>query len=706
MSKGKDSVAKINDEIEKIISEEFTTVLEDGEKTADTISNDGTKKIDRIESIVEDDISSGDTKKIDSIENITSEVFDNGEEVKSIEYLDSLVNDTDISKDKIDSDELDKNINKRKKIILIIVVFLILVVFFCLFTINKRDKVDAEIEKKLSKSEQKEIINNYGEALEEILAVYYQKQNVLLEYKDAVKLVDLDDEVDCEEHEIYEDGSVYLNECSINDEETVYSYGKKQEKKDEPTVTEGDIKVYVNKTSKEATLNLPKYLENYDIYSFNIEEAYSDLTLLSKSKGSYVFYYDNDYNVQMIDFKTGNKILEHVNYKSVLPIKRDDDSYDVDRVAVNINGKWGIYNLTTGGCIIYPKYDNVAFNLNMGVTGPSLCANVLDDNKLVVVYNGAVGVIDYTNDREIIPIIYNGILKSGDYLWATDSKNRGHILDYNGKEYLNGAYNRVYGFVDGRFVLVNDKEDIRLVGVDGQEIYNYGDVKLGEYNFGLGYNNGAVFQFYKPGGGYSECLEIMYNPSEKKGEVKDSSCGGVAKPVLYLYPKKKTKIKISFEHPEYLETTYPKFNGTWEVTANSNGDLRDKNDKYYYGLYWDEKKVHNVDFSTGYYVEDKKAIDFLEGKLEYLGFNEREANEFIMYWLPILEKNKRSLVYFELTEERESYNKIKISPRPDSLLRLVIHIKKVEKEIEIPKQNLTRFKRKGFVVVEWGGTTY
>ena len=32
-----------------------------------------------------------------------------------------------------------------------------------------------------------------------------------------------------------------------------------------------------------------------------------------------------------------------------------------------------------------------------------------------------------------------------------------------------------------------------------------------------------------------------------------------------------------------------------------------------------------------------------------------------MYWLPILEKNKKSLVYFELTEERNSYSKINIT---------------------------------------------
>ena len=69
-----------------------------------------------------------------------------------------------------------------------------------------------------------------------------------------------------------------------------------------------------------------------------------------------------------------------------------------------------------------------------------------------------------------------------------------------------------------------------------------------------------------------------------------------------------------------------------------------------------------------------KRIKYGKEKLEYIGFNDKERNEFITYWLPVLEKNKKSLVYFELTEERESYNKININPKPDTLLRVVIHI--------------------------------
>ena len=241
--------------------------------------------------------------------------------------------------------------------------------------------------------------------------------------------------------------------------------------------------------------------------------------------------------------------------------------------------------------------------------------------------------------------------------------------------------------------------------ISGKVIYDFGDSKdVKGYFYSFEYDGKLLVQFSKNNAG--NCIEYSYDLEKKTGEVNDTECAGVAKPILYLYPEKETDVTVKFSNPEILETTYPKFNGKWEVKAKSNGDLYDKSGKYYYALYWDEKKVHSVDFSEGFYVDKDDAIDFLEKKLSYIGLNDKERNEFIMYWLPVMEKNGKNLVYFELTDERESYNKLLISPKPDSMLRLVIHIKKVDKKVNIPKQSLSKFRRVGFTAVEWGGTTY
>ncbi len=178
------------------------------------------------------------------------------------------------------------------------------------------------------------------------------------------------------------------------------------------------------------------------------------------------------------------------------------------------------------------------------------------------------------------------------------------------------------------------------------------------------------------------------------------------KPVLYLYPEKKTNITVTFDKPELLTTTYPKYINSWKVTAYPDGSLYDKNGKYYYGLYWEAISEFTPSFNEGFYVESKGAINFLEEKLTFVGLSDKERNEFIMYWLPILEKNEKNLVYFELTEERNIHSKLNITPQPDSLLRVFIHVKKVNEKTNIKEQKLTTFERNGFVAVEWGGSTY
>lgn len=180
----------------------------------------------------------------------------------------------------------------------------------------------------------------------------------------------------------------------------------------------------------------------------------------------------------------------------------------------------------------------------------------------------------------------------------------------------------------------------------------------------------------------------------------------VYKPILYLYPEEKAEITVKLKDKENIITSYPKYVDSWSVTAHPDGDLYDKDNKYYYALYWDEKTTFTPSFNEGFYVAKDNAIEFLEEKLSIIGLNDKEKNEFIMYWLPILEKNEKNLIYFELTNERQKNSELIITPAPDSLLRINMHIKKVNKKINIKEQELPTFERKGFTAVEWGGTRH
>ena len=59
------------------------------------------------------------------------------------------------------------------------------------------------------------------------------------------------------------------------------------------------------------------------------------------------------------------------------------------------------------------------------------------------------------------------------------------------------------------------------------------------------------------------------------------------------------------------------------------------------------------------------------------------------------------------TEEYENSVKLEITPTPDNILRVFVVFKGLDEYIEIKEQDLSYFndfERKGFTVVEWGGT--
>ena len=68
-----------------------------------------------------------------------------------------------------------------------------------------------------------------------------------------------------------------------------------------------------------------------------------------------------------------------------------------------------------------------------------------------------------------------------------------------------------------------------------------------------------------------------------------------------------------------------------------------------------------------------------------------------------MQDNKYNLIHFAGKNYTDSA-KLSIDPKEDSMLRVFMVWKKLDKKIEIPEQKIEKFNRKGFAVVEWGGT--
>ena len=177
----------------------------------------------------------------------------------------------------------------------------------------------------------------------------------------------------------------------------------------------------------------------------------------------------------------------------------------------------------------------------------------------------------------------------------------------------------------------------------------------------------------------------------------------LAKPVIYLYPKEEMEVTVRLELDGNLTCTYPAYDEGWTVTARPDGTLTDECGQTYNYLYWEGLSDTEFDFSRGFCVPGGDTAVFLEDALARLGLTRREANEFIVYWLPRMEQNPYNLISFQ-TDAYTGHAVLTVTPEPDSLLRIFMAWKPLEAPVDLPAQDLPVFSRNGFTVAEWGGT--
>jgi hypothetical protein len=178
------------------------------------------------------------------------------------------------------------------------------------------------------------------------------------------------------------------------------------------------------------------------------------------------------------------------------------------------------------------------------------------------------------------------------------------------------------------------------------------------------------------------------------------------KPVIYIYPEKDTMVHVQLNYQGELLHTYPSYpDSGWMVKAQSNGTLWDQKGQEYYALFWEGTPDKELLPSDGFVVSGKETATFLEEQLAFLGLNRREANEFIMYWLPRMEGNAYNFIHFA-SDKYNEMAQLKINPEPETLIRVMMLTKSLKQKIEVPVQDLAplRRERKGFTVVEWGGS--
>ncbi len=184
------------------------------------------------------------------------------------------------------------------------------------------------------------------------------------------------------------------------------------------------------------------------------------------------------------------------------------------------------------------------------------------------------------------------------------------------------------------------------------------------------------------------------------------------KPVIYLYPEKETKIEVDLAIKGDLTFTYPKYNNGWSITALPDGTLKSDNGRTYPYLFWEGESdsinfVRKNEQLEGFLIKTDTIISFLEHQLETIGLNHREQTDFITFWGPRLESKKYALIQFLIDQEYDNIATLKVSPQPSSVKRVYLLYTSLDHpnyNIKLSEPNFSSFDRKGFTLIEWGGS--
>lgn len=177
-----------------------------------------------------------------------------------------------------------------------------------------------------------------------------------------------------------------------------------------------------------------------------------------------------------------------------------------------------------------------------------------------------------------------------------------------------------------------------------------------------------------------------------------AECG---KPVIYLYPRKETPVEVKVG--ANVTVSEPAYGRGWKGVAKPSGQIV-VDGKVYPNLFW-EGIGWGVypQINSGTVVKTAEARATIVSQLEQMNLNSQEINDFLEFWMPKIPNTEYLRISWIYGEEMDELAPLYISPKPDSLIRVFMDFAGLETPIDIEKQVLPKFERRGFTAVEWGG---
>lgn len=454
------------------------------------------------------------TKELDELSNLKEKYI---EENNVKDQLKDIV--------KIEEEKQVKN-NKNKIIIIVCIVSAIVIIMITIFLLLLNKNNEEEPKEKVINY--KEVINKYGNNVKKIVSNLKTDEEGIPSWNAVSNLITYDEyKVECNIHEIYEDGNIYLNECKIDNKKIKYSYGKKQEEVEGKKINiykqiSKDNSIYYNTLESESLVGTItcKTMECEYI------EAYENYVLIKEENQNYIYNYEEDI-LEYGPFDIEKDIL--ISYENTLYalIYNNNNIYNfkTKKSIENLDGSFLApeYGLNTQ--LLY-KYGYVIFknnsinnfiNLRTGNTSYSINGEI---SELIESADKSLVYITTINPTNSKITIYNS---NGKKLFNGDEYNRLILLEKNiiilndtncytydlnlNLEFSSKTYNKILDIYNSKYIAVIDNKSLNIV--------DFNDNVLATFDFIW---DDSKYTFIKEMSKYSEADKKIILTIEQKNE--------------------------------------------------------------------------------------------------------------------------------------------------------------------------------------------
>ncbi len=239
---------------------------------------------------------------------------------------------------------------------------------------------------------------------------------------------------------------------------------------------------------------------------------------------------------------------------------------------------------------------------------------------------------------------------------------------------------------DGVLSLSGPNRFLRTIATDSLGRYSAAGLPTGEYAIEIPPGGpGLVFHVSNSAGTDYEDLSFI-EPIQ------------VLAPNIYLYPETTTTIDVSLNFPVggHVTVSSPPYGSGWTVSVSPDGIIDDEFDY----LFYEASLPPNLSTDYGWLLNADDLENEFRVLLTDLGFYGREIDDFIDYWVPIMNNAPYYGIY---PQDVNSLIELTINPAPTSSMRQLFLIRAQFHPLDMPPPpDNGQISREGYVAVEWG----